>query len=126
MTEPGAAAGAPAPLTPPVGAAGTLTLTAPEPVAPVVETQAPAMAPQVDPRQLPALDDRVEGYLTALLKNQTRSPEFARQADNVRTMGDADIRKAAARLEWAPKVGTRDGVARLLAWIGDNRELFTV
>lgn len=96
MTEPGGqGAAAPAPLAPPTGATGSLTLTAPEPVSPVVETQAPAMAPQVDARQLPALDDRVEGYLTALLKNQTRSPEFARQADNVRTMGDADIRKAA-------------------------------
>ena len=38
----------------------------------------------------------------------------------------ADIRKAADRLGWAPKVGTRDGVDRLLAWIGANRELFTV
>ena len=38
----------------------------------------------------------------------------------------ADIRKAAARLDWHPKVGTRDGVARLLEWIGANRELFTV
>jgi CDP-paratose 2-epimerase len=38
----------------------------------------------------------------------------------------ADIRKAAGRLGWAPKVGTRDGVDRLLAWIGANRELFTV
>jgi uncharacterized protein YaaN involved in tellurite resistance len=98
MTEPGGAvptqgAPAPAPLSPPGPSA--LTLTAPEPVAPVAATQAPAMAPQVDPRQLPALDDRVEGYLTSLLKAQARSPEFARQADNVRTMGDADIRKAA-------------------------------
>jgi len=103
MTEPGGAApaqgaSAPAPLSPPQGAEG-LTLTVPEPVAPVVATQAPAMAPQVDPRQLPALDDRVEGYLTALLKAQARSPEFARQADNVRTMGDADLRKAAETSE---------------------------
>ncbi|GAB2574659.1 toxic anion resistance protein [Microlunatus antarcticus] len=98
MTEPGGAAPtpgatAPAPLSPPQPAA--LTLTAPEPVAAVATTQAPAMAPQVDPKQLPALDDRVEGYLTALLKAQARSPEFARQADNVRTMGDSEIRKAA-------------------------------
>ncbi len=38
----------------------------------------------------------------------------------------ADIRKAAARLDWTPQVATHDGVARLLAWIGANRELFTV
>lgn len=97
MTESrGAAAGgaaAPAPLSPPEPTPPTLT--APEPAVPVLASQAPAMAPQVDPRRLPALDDRVEGYLTALLKAQARSPEFARQAENVRTMGDADIRTAA-------------------------------
>ena len=54
MTEPGgAAAAAPAPLSPPQGVPA-LTLTAPEPVAAVAITQAPAMAPQVDPKQLPA------------------------------------------------------------------------
>ena len=85
------------PLSPPQPTA--LTLTAPEPVTPVVQSQAPVMAPQVSPERLPALDDRVEGYLTALLKNQTRSPAFARQADNVRTMGDADLRRAAETSE---------------------------
>ncbi len=38
----------------------------------------------------------------------------------------ADIRKARRLLDWAPKVSTADGVARLLAWIGENRGLFTV
>ncbi len=111
-TDPAPGAAAPAPLTPPAGAAGTLTLTVPEPVTPVLETQAPAMAPQVDARRLPALDDRVEGYLTALLKNQTRSPEFARQAANVRTMGDADLRKAAEtsdRLLQTPVTALQEG-----------------
>lgn len=96
MTEPGGAPptqGAPAPLSPPQPP--VLVLTAPEPVAAVPATQGPAMAPQVNPKRLPLLDDRVEGYLTSLLKAQARSPEFARQADNVRTMGDADLRKAA-------------------------------
>ena len=92
MSEAGGAA-APSPLAPPQPS--PLTLEAPAPVQPVVTTQAPAIAPQIDPAQLPALDNRVEGFLTALLSAQTRSPEFTRQADNVRTMGDADIRKAA-------------------------------
>ena len=38
----------------------------------------------------------------------------------------ADIRKAARLLGWAPKVPTATGVDRLLAWIGENRSLFTV
>ncbi|WP_205473139.1 toxic anion resistance protein [Nocardioides sp. SYSU D00038] len=88
----GAGAAAPAPLEPP---AATLTLTAPEAPAAVVATQAPAMAPQVAPEVVPELDAKVEGFLTALAAAPARSPEFAAQAENVRTMGDADIRKAA-------------------------------
>jgi uncharacterized protein YaaN involved in tellurite resistance len=87
-------AAAPSPLTPP-DSVGTLTLTAPEPPKPVAATQAPAIAPQVDPSQVPALDARVDGFLDALTKAPTRSPEFAAQAANVRSMGDQDIRRAA-------------------------------
>jgi uncharacterized protein YaaN involved in tellurite resistance len=87
-------AAAPSPLTPPDSVA-TLTLTAPEPPKPVAATQAPAIAPQVDPSQVPALDARVDGFLDALTKAPTRSPEFAAQAANVRSMGDQDIRRAA-------------------------------
>ena len=90
MTEP---TSAPAPLAPPGGNA--LTLTAPAAPSPIVATQAPAMAPQVDPASIPALDGRVDGFMSALLSAQTRSPEFGTQAANVRSMGDADIRKAA-------------------------------
>ncbi len=93
MTEPTSSAAAPAPLTPPEGA--PLTLTAPAPPALVVATQAPAIAPQVDPALLPELDGKVDGFLTTLMAAQTRSPEFAQQAANVRAMGDADIRRAA-------------------------------
>ena len=75
MTD-GPGAAAPSPLTPPDQVA-TLTLTAPEPPKPVAATQAPAIAPQVDPSQVPALDARVDGFLDALTKAQTRSPEFA-------------------------------------------------
>jgi uncharacterized protein YaaN involved in tellurite resistance len=93
MTEPTSSAAAPAPLTPPEPS--TLTLTAPAPPAPIVATQAPAMAPQVDPASVPTLDGKVEGFMGALMAAQTRSPEFAQQAANVRSMGDGDIRKAA-------------------------------
>jgi uncharacterized protein YaaN involved in tellurite resistance len=93
MTE-FAGAAAPSPLTPPDQVA-TLTLTAPAPPQRVAATQAPSIAPQVDASQVPALDARVDGFLDALTKAQTRSPEFAAQAANVRSMGDADVRKAA-------------------------------
>jgi uncharacterized protein YaaN involved in tellurite resistance len=95
--NPTGAAAAPSPmvspLTPPEGNA--LTLTAPPPPQPVTTTQAPSIAPQVDAAAVPALDARVDGFLQALTTTQPRSPEFAAQANNVRTMGDADIRKAA-------------------------------
>jgi len=89
----GSGAAAAAPLTPPAG--NTLTLTAPEPMTAVVETQAPSMAPQVAAAAIPALDAKVDGFMTALSTSAPRSPEFAQQAANVRSMGDNDIRKAA-------------------------------
>jgi uncharacterized protein YaaN involved in tellurite resistance len=99
MTDPSqpgagaAAAAAPASLTPP--AADSLTLTPPQPVAAIQHTSAPAMAPQVDEDQLPVLDGKVDGFLSAVLAAEPKSPEFEAQAANVRTMGDADIRRAA-------------------------------
>ncbi len=81
-----------APLQPPDQ---TLTLTAPEAPKAVAATQAPKMAPPVAAEAVPGLDAKVESFMEALTKAAPRSPEFARQADNVRTMGDADIRRAA-------------------------------
>lgn len=81
-----------APLAPPEP---VLTLTAPEAPAPVTATAAPKMAPQVSAEALPELDAKVESFLAALGTAQAGSPEFAAQAESVRTMGDADIRKAA-------------------------------
>ncbi|WP_152360677.1 toxic anion resistance protein [Microlunatus speluncae] len=93
-SQPGAgAAAAPAPLTPP--ASEMLTLAPPAPVAAIQHTAAPAMAPQVDEEQLPVLDGKVDGFLSAVLAAEPKSPEFEAQAANVRTMGDADIRRAA-------------------------------
>jgi uncharacterized protein YaaN involved in tellurite resistance len=70
------------------------------------------MAPQVDPASVPALDGKVEGFLAALTTAQTRSPEFAAQTENVRAMGDADIRRAAEtsnRLLQAPVRALQEG-----------------
>ncbi|MFC5729681.1 MULTISPECIES: toxic anion resistance protein [Nocardioides] len=94
MTSDGsqAAAPEPTPLAPPEP---VLTLTAPEAPAPVVETAAPKMAPQVSAEMIPELDTKVDNFLTSLTSTTAGSPEFAKQAENVRTMGDADIRKAA-------------------------------
>ncbi len=107
MTEPTAA---PTPLAPP--GVSALTLTAPEPPRVVAATQAPAMAPQVDPATVPALDEKVDGFLNTLMTAHTRSPEFATQAANVRSMGDADIRRAAEtsnRLLQAPVRAIKEG-----------------
>lgn len=91
-TDTSGAAAEPTPLSPPEP---TLTLTAPDAPAAVTETAAPKMAPQVAPEAIPALDAKVEGFMEAIAEAEVRSPEFAAQADNVRLMGDADIRKAA-------------------------------
>lgn len=85
----------PMPLQPPAPAAEPLVLSAPDPVQAVATTQAPKMAPKVDPAVAPALDQKVATYLDGLLSADTKSPEFAKRADDVRTMGDQDIRQAA-------------------------------
>lgn len=36
----------------------------------------------------------------------------------------SDIRKAEALTGWTPRTGVRDGVARLVAWVTDNKDLF--
>ena len=38
----------------------------------------------------------------------------------------ADVRKAGRLLGWRPKVSTAEGVDRLLDWVGENKQLFTV
>ena len=38
----------------------------------------------------------------------------------------ADVRKAGELLGWRPKVSTAEGVHKLLEWIGENKQLFTV
>ncbi|MGB3954018.1 MAG: toxic anion resistance protein [Brooklawnia sp.] len=87
-------AGVPQRLTPPEGAA-VLTLEAPAPPPVVQATQAPELAPPVTEEQRPALDAKVNQFMGAIMAEQSGSPEFSRQADAVRSMGDADIRRAA-------------------------------
>ncbi|MBO9569383.1 MAG: toxic anion resistance protein [Cellulomonas iranensis] len=84
----------PSPLQPPAPSAA-FALEAPAPVAPVAATDAPAMAPRVDPAALPGLDAKVAAYLAGLDAVQAGSPEFAAKGDDVRLMGDTDIRQAA-------------------------------
>ncbi len=91
-TPAGSAGGAAAPLAPPDP---VIELTAPEAPARVVDTQAPTMAPQVAESAIGELDAKVDGFLTSLEGVEANSPEFAKQAESVRVMGDADIRKAA-------------------------------
>ncbi len=105
-TPPGGAAAMP--LQPPA----TLTLTAPDAPAAITETQAPAMAPQVEATQVPVLDAKVDEFLQALDSAEEKSPTFSAQADAVRSMGDADIRKAAEtsnRLLNAPVRALKEG-----------------
>lgn len=85
----------PTPLTPPAPAESVLALEPPAPPQPVAATQAPALAPQVDPAALPGLDSKVDAYVSSLLAVKPNSPEFSAKAEDVRTMGDADIRRAA-------------------------------
>ncbi len=104
---PGAAAAAPMPLQPP-----PLTLEAPEAPGAVAATQAPKMAPQVPAAQVPVLDEKVDQFMNAITDSQASSPEFAAQADAVRSMGDADIRKAAEtsnRLLQTPVKALKEG-----------------
>ena len=56
------------------------------------------MAPAVPQEAIPALDAKVESYLEGLSGTATKSPEFDTRAADVRTMGDADIRRAAETL----------------------------
>ncbi len=86
------------PLTPPPAAAAQaspLTLEAPQATQPVAATSAPKMAPAVPQEAIGQLDAKVDAYLQGLTTAQPKSPEFDTRAADVRTMGDADIRRAA-------------------------------
>src|SRR5664279_6212984 len=96
MTEPGTASQpASEPLQPPATATSALTLVPSPPAQTITATAAPTLAPAVDATALPGLNAKVEGYIGSLMAAEPRSPEFAANAPDVRTMGDDDLRRAA-------------------------------
>ena len=85
MSDTGAAA-----LTPP----SELTLQAPEPVKPVEPVKAGGMVP-IPAAALPALDAKVADYVESVVTLDVHSPAFTAKADDVRTMGNDEIRASA-------------------------------
>jgi uncharacterized protein YaaN involved in tellurite resistance len=77
-------------LTPP----SQLTLTAPEPVKPVEPAKAGGMVP-IPAAALPALDQKVAAYVDSVVMLDIHSPAFTAKADDVRTMGNDEIRASA-------------------------------
>jgi uncharacterized protein YaaN involved in tellurite resistance len=77
-------------LTPP----SQLTLTAPEPVKPVEPAKAGGMVP-IPAAVLPALDQKVAAYVDSVVMLDIHSPAFTAKADDVRTMGNDEIRASA-------------------------------
>ncbi len=77
-------------LTPP----SQLTLTAPEPVKQVEPAKAGGMVP-IPAAALPALDQKVAAYVDSVVMLDVHSPEFTAKADDVRTMGNDEIRASA-------------------------------
>lgn len=111
-TNTGANSGQAGPLEPP------LLLTAPAPTTAVTQTEGPGMVP-LDAAAIPPLDALVDQYAEALISVDPNSPAFAKQAEEVRTMGDDDIRKAAA-------VGNRlleKSIADMKRSVGDGAEI---
>ena len=91
------AADAPAttPAATPATAGDILVLTAPPPVAPVAPAQA-AGAIVVDPKEVDRLDALVDRYLDGITSLEVQSPDFKRKVDDIRKMGDEDIRASAS------------------------------
>ncbi|HEY3716326.1 MAG TPA: toxic anion resistance protein [Jatrophihabitantaceae bacterium] len=77
-------------LTPP----SELTLQAPEPVKQVEPAKAGGMVP-ISAAALPALDAKVADYVDSVVTLDVHSPAFTAKADDVRTMGNDEIRASA-------------------------------
>jgi uncharacterized protein YaaN involved in tellurite resistance len=78
----------------PPAASSELVLAPPEPVATVAPDKAAGMVP-LDKAALPALDQKVTEFVDSLATLDPHSPAFGAKAEEIRTMGDADIRAAA-------------------------------
>ncbi|MGO9876416.1 MAG: toxic anion resistance protein [Acidimicrobiia bacterium] len=72
-----------------------LILQPPEPVGTVAPAAASTMVP-LDQAALPGLERMVQDYVAGIVTIDARSPEFAKKAESIRTIGDADMRAAAA------------------------------
>ena len=83
------------PLAPPASTSSVLALEPPAASSAVAATAAPKMAPQVPEQAIPQLDAKVDSFVEALLTAQTKSPTFDAKANDVRVMGDDEIRRAA-------------------------------
>jgi uncharacterized protein YaaN involved in tellurite resistance len=83
----------PATIAPPA-AASQLVLDAPQAVAPVAPEKAGGMVP-LDQAALPALNEKVSDFVDSLAKLDPHTPAFTAKAEEIRTMGDSDIRAAA-------------------------------
>ena len=77
-------------LTPP----SELTLQVPEPVKSVEPAKAGGMVP-IPAAALPALDQKVAAYVDSIVTLDVHSPAFTAKADDVRTMGNDEIRASA-------------------------------
>jgi uncharacterized protein YaaN involved in tellurite resistance len=82
----------PAPAQP--AAPATLTLTPPAPVAAVAPSQAEA-AVSIDPKDATRLDGMVTSYIDAVMALDVHDPAFAARVDDIRKLGDDDIRASA-------------------------------
>ena len=91
ITPPSAA---PAPSAAAASEAGTLTLSPPAAVGVIGPSQAEA-AVQLDPADVAKLDAMADQYVAQITAMDVREPAFAAKADDLRKLGDAEIRDSA-------------------------------
>jgi uncharacterized protein YaaN involved in tellurite resistance len=82
-----------APAAEPVGE--TLVLTPPPAVAPVAPAQA-EQALAIDPKDVAKLDAMVDRYVEGVVGTDPQAPEFRTRVEDIRKMGDEDIRSSAS------------------------------
>ena len=76
-------------------ASDTLVLTAPSPVAPVAPTQAETALP-IDPKDVDKLNSMVDRFVDGVTSLDVHGPDFQKKVDDIRKMGDEDIRRSAS------------------------------
>jgi len=72
-----------------------LVLTPPTPVKPVAPEKAAGLVP-LDDAQKSALSERVDGFIRGLVALDANAPEFGKKAEQLLTLGQAEIEAAAA------------------------------